>query len=189
MTRAAAKAALRAEAVRLRAAAHAAEPGAGAALAAHLAPLFAAHPGAVIAGYLPFRTEIDPLPAMIAALARGPVAVPVVTGAGAALAFRLWQPGAALEPGPFGTRHPAAGEEVVPRIVLVPLLGFDRRGARLGFGGGYYDRTLAALRTGAGVLAVGLAYAAQELPQVPEEPFDMALDAVATEQGLFPVER
>ncbi|MDB6454919.1 5-formyltetrahydrofolate cyclo-ligase [Falsirhodobacter sp. 20TX0035] len=173
------KAAARAAALAARAAAHARGQGAA---ADHLASWLAPHAGKVLAGYLPIRTEIDPRPAMAAH--SGPVCVPVVEGAGQPLRFRSWTQDAALERGLFGTLNPAAGDWQVPDIVIVPLVAFDAKGFRLGYGGGFYDRTLERLRAKGPVLAVGFAFAAQELPAVPMEPTDQPLDAIVTERGL-----
>lgn len=143
---------------------------------------------ACVAGYWPLEGEIDPVPLMEALAARGHVmALPVVTETGGILQFRRWVPGEDLEPGPHGTRHPAAAQPVMtPGVLLVPLLAFDRRGFRLGYGGGYYDRTLGNLRRGgAAGIAVGLAFAAQEVENVPTDPWDIALDLIATEQGVI----
>jgi 5-formyltetrahydrofolate cyclo-ligase len=96
------------------------------------------------------------------------------------LIFRLWQPGATMVPEPFGTYRPD-GEVRTPDVLLVPLLAFDRRGHRVGYGAGYYDRTLAALP---GRFRLGVAYAAQELDEVPAASYDERLDAVATERGV-----
>lgn len=173
------KAEARAAALAARAQAHALGQGAA---ADHLASWLAPHAGKVLAGYLPIRTEIDPRPAMSAHA--GPVCVPVVEGAGQPLRFRDWTPEAPLDRGPFGTTHPAAGAWRVPDIVILPLVAFDADGFRLGYGGGFYDRTLECLRAQGPVLAVGFAFAAQELPAVPVEPTDQPLDAIITEQGL-----
>ena len=178
MTLAEDKAVLRRAAFAVRKAAKAAGQGQAAAiLAATLAP-FA---GRVLAGYLPIRTEIDPVPAMVAHA--GPVCVPVVTGQGQPLAFRAWEPGAAVEPAGFGVPVPVAGDWLVPQVLIVPLLAFDRRGYRLGYGGGFYDRTLAALRAAGPVTAIGFAFAAQEVPEVPTDATDARLDAIVTEAG------
>lgn len=135
--------------------------------------------GAVLSGFLPIGTEIDPCPAMMAH--DGPVCVPVVTGRGRPLAFRAWHPGVALVDNGFGVKVPADGDWLVPRVLIVPLLAFDRRGYRLGYGGGFYDRTLAGLRAAGEVLAVGFAFAAQELDEVPTGPLDQPLDLIVTE--------
>lgn len=148
-----------------------------------LADWLAPHRGKVLAGYMAMRTEIDPAAAMAAH--QGPVAVPVITGAGQPLRFREWTAGCALIPGAFGAAIPAEGAWLAPQILIVPLVAFDRRGFRLGYGGGFYDRTLEALRAKRPTLAVGFAFAAQEMPQVPTEPTDQRLDAIVTETGVL----
>jgi 5-formyltetrahydrofolate cyclo-ligase len=172
-----------------RAAAH--DPsGAQAELAcAHVTAFLTARFGAelphlTLAGYLPIGTEIDPMPAMRAH--PGPVCVPVVQGRGQALAFHLWTPASILQKGPFGVLVPQDGQAVTPDIVLVPGLAFDARGYRLGYGGGFYDRTLAQL---APRLALGLGYSAQVVGAVPVGPHDMALKAIATPDGVLPIPR
>jgi len=147
-----------------------------------LADVLAPHRGKVLAGYMAMRTEIDPTVAMAAH--QGPVGVPVILGAGQALRFREWSPGCAMVAGEFGASIPAEGAWVEPEVVIVPLVGFDARGYRLGYGGGFYDRTLAGLRARHGVLAVGFAFAAQELPEVPIDQYDQRLDVIVTEQGI-----
>ena len=139
--------------------------------------------GAIIAGYWPMGDEMDPRPLMLALASRGhALALPVTPPRGQPLAFHAWAPGAALRPGPMGTSEPVAGEELRPDVLLVPLLAFDRAGRRLGYGGGYYDRTLAALP---GAKAIGIAYAGQEMPEVPAGPQDMRLPLIATEAGVI----
>jgi len=147
-----------------------------------LADFLAAHRGRALAGYMPMRTEIDPLPAMAAH--DGPVGVPVIVGAGQPLRFREWSPGVAMVPGDFGALIPAEGAWVEPEVLIVPMVAFDARGYRLGYGGGFYDRTLEGLRAKRPTLAVGFAFAAQEVEEVPIEPTDQRLDAVVTEEGL-----
>ena len=132
--------------------------------------------GRVLAGYLPMRSEIDPLPFM--AGWDGPICVPVVTGKARPLAFRRWTPEAPLVPGTFGTLIPAEDVPLVPEALIVPLVAFTGAGDRLGYGGGFYDRTLAAL---AGADAVGLAFAAQRVEALPLEPTDVRLRAIATD--------
>jgi len=167
-----------------RAAAHAAHIGGGAGEAArHLTAALVPHAGKVLAGYMAMRTEIDPLPAMAAH--RGPVCVPVIEGAGLPLRFREWTPGAALTPGAFGALVPESGGWLVPEVLVVPLVAFDASGFRLGYGGGFYDRTLEALRARGPVTAIGFAWAAQELPEVPVEPTDQPLDLIVTERGIW----
>ncbi|MBN9147875.1 MULTISPECIES: 5-formyltetrahydrofolate cyclo-ligase [unclassified Nitrobacter] len=140
-----------------------------------------------IAGYAPIRSEIDPAPLMQSMAARGAaLAMPAIAARNAALVFRAWKPGEALVRGVFGIAEPpATAAEVVPDIVLVPLAAFDRAGHRIGYGAGYYDRTLAQLRDSRPVIAIGLAFAVQEIPQVPALSHDVRLDYVLTEAGLF----
>lgn len=150
---------------------------------AHLRAALAGFETAPLAGYIPMRTEIDPIPVMAAH--RGPVGVPVIRGKGLALDFSRWHPGAAMVEGGFGTSVPADAARLVPRVVIVPMLAFDARGFRLGYGGGFYDRTLAALRAGGPVLALGFAYGAQAVAALPVDGFDQRLDAVVTEDGVI----
>ena len=111
--------------------------------------------------------------------------MPVVAGPGLPLDFRLWTPDTALIPGPFGAMIPESGDWVTPDTLIVPLVGFDAACNRLGYGGGFYDRTLARLAASSPVRAIGLAFAAQELPPLPLEPTDIALDAIVTETGVI----
>lgn len=147
-----------------------------------LADYLSAQAGAVLAGYMPMRSEIDPLPAMAAH--RGVVGVPVIPGPAMALRFREWTPGCALVAGEFGALIPAEGAWVEPAVLIVPMLAFDARGYRLGYGGGFYDRTLEGLRARRPTLAVGFAFAAQEVDEVPIDAYDQQLDVVVTEEGV-----
>ena len=128
------------------------------------------------------RTEIDPTIAMAAH--QGVVGVPVIIGPGQALRFREWSPGCAMVAGEFGALIPAEGAWVEPEVLIVPLVGFDARGYRLGYGGGFYDRTLAGLRAKHQVVAIGFAFAAQELAQVPIDEYDARMDLMVTELGV-----
>ncbi len=179
---AAAKAEARRRAQEARASAHAAGQGGACAL---LLDALAPHRGRTLSGYWPMRSEIDPRPAMEAAARHGPVALPVVEGPGRPLAFRRWTPGAALAAAGFGTRVPEAGEEVLPEVLVVPLLAFTARGERLGYGGGFYDRTLTDLRARGPVTAIGFAFAAQQVEALPLEPTDERLDLIVTEAGVL----
>ncbi|NEX47124.1 5-formyltetrahydrofolate cyclo-ligase [Pseudotabrizicola algicola] len=173
------KAATRQAAFAARKAAFAAGQGQAAEL---LADVLAAERGRVLAGYMPMRTEIDPLPAMAAH--QGPVGVPVIIGAAQPLRFREWTPGCALETGAFGAQIPAEVAWVEPAVLIVPLLAFDARGYRLGYGGGFYDRTLEGLRARGPVLAIGFAFAAQEVEVVPIDATDQRLDMIVTEREV-----
>ena len=173
------KAAARTAAFARRKAAFAAGQGQAAEL---LADVLSAHAGKVLAGYMPMRTEIDPMPAMAAH--QGLVGVPVIMAAATPLKFREWAPGVAMIAGDFGALIPAEGAWITPQVVIVPLLAFDARGYRLGYGGGFYDRTLQGLRAKGPILAIGFAFAAQEVDVVPTDAFDQKLDLVVTEKGL-----
>jgi 5-formyltetrahydrofolate cyclo-ligase len=144
-------------------------------------------PGVIVSGFMPLGSEIDPQPLMRKLAGEGArLALPVVAGQGKPLIMREWTFGAPLLSGVWGIRQPEAeAAEVEPDILLVPLLAFDRAGRRLGYGGGYYDRTLAQLRARKSVVAIGLAYAAQEFPAVPSTPRDARIDLVLTEREVI----
>ena len=180
------KQALRLRALAARRAAHAnLGQTAGDRIAAAFLGSVAWAPGQVVAGYWPIGDEADVRPLLLRLAGLGCIAaLPVVVAKGAALAFRVWQPGTSLETGSHGTRHPPATAPMVfPDLVLLPLLGFDRWGGRLGYGGGYYDRTLAQLRGTGHMQAVGIAYAAQEVDALPQDRHDQRLDWIVTEEG------
>lgn len=148
-------------------------------------------PGAVVSGYSAMRSELDPLPLMKRLSDIGHLlALPVTPPRGNPLLFRQWRPGARLVDGGFGVRVPGeeAGE-VDPDILLVPLLAFDARGFRLGYGAGYYDRTLRTLRARKPVIAVGIAYDEQKVEYVPHDDYDEQLDWVLTPSGPMKIER
>lgn len=182
---AAAKAALRRLARERRAAAAIANPEAAGAIARAVLDSDIAAPDAVVAGYAPIGDEIDPMPLLEALATTRPCGLPVI-GKGRVLTFRQWRPGVTLVAGRYGIPAPPLDlPTILPDILLVPLLAFDRAGHRVGYGGGYYDTTLAALRAARAIKAIGLAYAAQEIERLPAEAFDQPLDAVATERGLI----
>jgi 5-formyltetrahydrofolate cyclo-ligase len=139
--------------------------------------------GAVVAGYWRIRDEMDCQPILIRLMDSGqPVCLPVVTGDDEPLVMRLWEEGAALYPSGFGTLAPSElAPAVEPDVIVVPLLGFDASGTRLGYGGGYYDRTLARMLKRP--LLVGLAFSAQRIGRIPREPHDVPLDYIVTETG------
>ena len=139
-----------------------------------------------IAGYLPIRTEIDPRPTMESMHLEGrSVCVPVVETADQPLKFREWSPCSNLVKAAYGVAVPEKGCWINPCVIVVPLLAFDRNGRRLGYGGGYYDRTIAEFRATRSAVAVGFAFSGQELECVPAEEFDQMLDAVVTECGVL----
>ncbi len=145
--------------------------------------------GSVVAGYWPIVTELDDRPLLARLDERGVIcALPVVVSADAPLLFRRWGPLDELEPGVLGTSHPrVTAPEVVPDVVLAPLLAFDSDGYRLGQGGGYYDRTLAALRSRGALTAIGVGFAVQRTDRVPRDVNDARLDWILTEEMLTQV--
>ena len=185
-----AKNALRARARETRRAAHRAQAReAAAAVRAHWREAaeqgLVVTPGTPVAGYWPVRDEID-VRGLLADLAAAgaDVALPAIAAPDRPLVFRRWQPGDVLANGAFGIAEPSADRRaIVPHVLIVPLLAFDRAGYRLGMGRGYYDRTLRVLRAGAPVVAVGVAFAAQEVAEVPHDGFDERLDWIVTERG------
>jgi 5-formyltetrahydrofolate cyclo-ligase len=156
-------------------------------IASHFAAAFRLEPGVVVSGYWPGRSELDIRPLMRRLQEAGhPVGLPVVMGRGTPLVFRLWRPGDRLEPRPFRLQEPpATAPEVVPKVLLVPFLAFDRKGYRIGYGAGYYDLTLASLRARDDVLAIGVGYAAQGAASLPHDGHDERLDWVVTEEGAI----
>jgi 5-formyltetrahydrofolate cyclo-ligase len=150
-----------------------------------LRDVLAVHAGQVLAGYMPMRTEISPLAAMRAHAATGAVGVPVIQAQAQPLRFARWSPDCAMVPGAFGAEVPGHLEWVEPAVLIVPLVAFDRRGGRLGYGGGFYDRTLAGLRARGPVVAVGFAFAAQEAEALPLEATDQPLDLIVTEAEVI----
>jgi 5-formyltetrahydrofolate cyclo-ligase len=148
---------------------------------------FAVAPGMIVSGFMPMKSEINPLPLMQKLAAGGArLALPRIVGRGHPLDMRAWAFGAPLTRGQWDIREPTAdAPEVDPDILIVPLLAFDRAGHRIGFGAGYYDMTLSALRVRKAVVAVGIAFAAQEVPAVPHTERDARLDLVLTEREVI----
>jgi 5-formyltetrahydrofolate cyclo-ligase len=144
-------------------------------------------PGTLISGFMPLKSEINPLPLMQKLAEAGArLALPAIARRGRPLIMRAWEFGAPLDRGQWGIREPKAdAPEVEPDILLVPLLAFDRAGHRLGYGAGYYDMTIHRLRALKPVTAVGIAFAAQEVPKIPTTPRDERLDLVLTEREVI----
>ena len=142
--------------------------------------------GGIAAGYIAHDGEMDPMPVMESLRARGfGLALPCVAARGQPLAFRLYRPGDALVSGARGLMEPEPdADEAEPDLILVPIVAFDACGYRLGRGGGHYDRTLAALRANKPVLAVGLAFSCQNVPDLPRAAHDARLDWIVTETAV-----
>ncbi|MGA7713125.1 MAG: 5-formyltetrahydrofolate cyclo-ligase [Rhizomicrobium sp.] len=142
--------------------------------------------GAIVSGYWPMQDEADPRALMAAlAVAGHPLALPRLAQRNAPLEFRRWKMGDPLQVASFGMSEPLTSADVLkPSVLLVPVLAFDARGHRLGYGGGYYDRTLQALRAAGKIIAVGVAYAGQEVGELPAQEHDQRLDAIVTEKGV-----
>jgi 5-formyltetrahydrofolate cyclo-ligase len=143
--------------------------------------------GAVVSGFMPMKSEINPIPLMRKlADAGAALALPVVAGKGRPLIMRAWSVGEPLASGVWGIREPKPdAPEVFPDILIVPLLAFDRRGHRIGYGAGYFDMTIAALRARKPIVAAGIAFAAQEIAEIPTTPRDARLDLVLTEREVI----
>jgi 5-formyltetrahydrofolate cyclo-ligase len=185
------KSEIRREALARRDALPAAERAAAAAtIAARPLPI-PVRPGAIVSGFSPLKSEINPVPLMRAFAAAGArLALPVVAGRGKPLIMRAWNFGEPLASGVWGIREPPeSAPEVFPDILIVPMLAFDRTGHRIGYGAGYYDMTIARLRGMKPVIALGIAYAAQEIAEIPTTPRDAALDLVLTEREMIDFRR
>ncbi len=162
----------------------AARAAASAAIEAALARRFAPGVFAILAGYWPIQGEWDPLPYLRRVIdAGGAVALPVAKRPVAPLEFRLWTPDAPMTAGLWDIPHPTEGAVVVPSALLIPLVGFDGAGHRLGNGGGYYDRTLAALSPKP--LAIGVGFELGRLGSISPQPHDRPMDVIVTEAGVF----
>ncbi len=139
----------------------------------------------IISGYMPMRTEISPLAAMTVMHGQDKrICVPVIPGKDQPLEFREWTPQCEMAEGAFGALIPVGTAVLEPELLITPLLAWDRKGYRLGYGGGYYDRTLEQLRARRRTIAVGFAYSAQEVQKVPREATDQPLDALVTEKEI-----
>jgi 5-formyltetrahydrofolate cyclo-ligase len=156
------------------------------AIAARKFPL-AISPDTIVSGFMPLKSEINPLPLLQKLAEAGArLALPAIAGRDKPLIMRAWEFGAPLDRGQWGIREPKPdAPEVEPDVLLVPLLAFDRAGHRLGYGAGYYDMTIHRLRALKPVTAVGIAFAAQEVPKIPTTPRDERLDLVLTEREVI----
>jgi 5-formyltetrahydrofolate cyclo-ligase len=148
-------------------------------------------PGTIVAGFSPMKTEINPLPLMRKFADAGvQLALPCIAGRGKPLIMRAWKFGDAFKAGQWGIREPMPdAPEVAPDIVIVPLACFDRAGHRIGYGAGYYDMTIAALRVQKKVIAIGIGFSAQEISRVPATERDEHLDLVLTEREVIDFRR
>ena len=141
--------------------------------------------GVPLAGFMPINTEIDPLASMAEASEHGMVGIPVIEATATPLKFSQWAPDTELVVGAFGAKIPAQIDWMVPEILIVPLVAWDPKGGRLGYGGGFYDRTLEELRAHGPILAIGFAFNAQMARDLPLETTDQPLDMIVTEDAVF----
>ena len=150
---------------------------------AHLGPLLDRVRPAIVGYCWPIRAEFDCRPLVVALLARGARAcLPLVLAADAAMAFREWTPDSPMREDQYGILQPTTGELLVPDVLLMPINAIDERGYRLGYGGGYFDRTLAALDPPP--LAIGVGFELARVGTTLPGPHDIAMDAVVTEAGI-----
>jgi 5-formyltetrahydrofolate cyclo-ligase len=179
------KQAMREEALARRALLRVAAPDAAWRMARNFIAAIPLAPSAVVSAFVAIGEETDPSPLIDLLRKEGhPIALPRVVRKGEKLGFHLYEKGATLVPGVFGLSQPAKDwPEAIPDVLIVPLLAFDARGNRLGYGGGFYDRTLSALRGSRNIVAAGFAFSGQEVPDVPHGDNDEPLDWVVTELG------
>ena len=184
----AAKAACRRQAMLQRAELANSSPCAANTLAGHAAQLVGRYGCGVYAGYMPIHSELSPLVLLENLVGLGcDVALPITPRPGQPLGFHRWEIGGLLDDGPYGTKQPPArNNKCIPDVILAPMLAFDEEGWRLGYGGGFYDRTVADLRSfQQRVKLIGIAYEGQKLDKIPVGPFDVPLDAVLSPGGVF----
>jgi 5-formyltetrahydrofolate cyclo-ligase len=160
---------------------------AGLHLASHEFPVKPEAGRSTVSAFHPFRSEIDTKPLIGKLVADGwTTCLPIILGAGVPLIFRRWFPGEPTVSGDMNIMRPLDdAPQVEPDVVIVPLLAFDREGYRLGYGGGFYDRTLAVLRAKKKITAIGVGYSAQQVPHVPHDELDQPVDFVMTESGII----
>jgi 5-formyltetrahydrofolate cyclo-ligase len=183
----AAKAEMRSQMLKHRKTLRDAEAGAAEAIRDQVLAALTVPEDAVFAGYVAIGDELDPAPTMRALSERGHrLVLPVAGNAGETMSFKEWTFGERLVRGPYSTYVPGGEESpVFPDIVIVPVVAFDATGYRLGFGGGFYDRTLAQLRLERKIATYGIAYDGQEVPEIPRGPFDVRLDGLFTPTRAF----
>jgi 5-formyltetrahydrofolate cyclo-ligase len=157
------------------------------ALALHRFPIDAHPKTSRISGFFPYKSEIDTRPLLGQLAGEGwTTALPIVIAVGEPLIFRSWYPGQPTVPGMWDIPQPTEDSPLIePDVLLVPMLAFDRKGYRLGYGGGFYDRTLALLRQEKSVTAIGVAFAGQEVDSVPRDAHDQPLDFIMTEKEVI----
>ena len=182
-----AKAELRKSAIAARTELSLQNPDAPQRLLSHLVGGITVPEHSVVSGFWPMGDELDIRPVLLHFHEQGnPCALPITGRKGTPLRFRRWTPETVMVDAVFGTREPPSTADLLePDVLIVPLLAFDAAGRRLGYGAGYYDRTLAELRGRKPVLAVGVAYAGQEVAEVPHDASDEPLDYIVTERGLI----
>jgi 5-formyltetrahydrofolate cyclo-ligase len=182
------KAQARKDATKARRVAHeAAKDDAALLLAAQCFPVSPKAGASVVSAFFPYQSEIDTRPLLGRLGGEGwTTCLPIVIAQGESLVFRRWMPGEPTIPGIWKIPRPTEEAEIVePDVLMVPMLAFDRKGFRLGYGGGFYDRTLGMLRKKKTIVAIGVAYAAQEVASVPHGTHDQPVDFVMTEKGCF----
>ena len=160
--------------------------GMDAAIRDRLAGLIGDPAGRIVSAYWPFRAEPDLRPLLRQLADAGArIALPVVVAKGRPLIFREWRPGAKLARGVWNIPYPADGAELVPDICIAPVVGYDARCYRLGYGGGFFDRTLANIAASAECLPVGVGYTVQRIATIHPQVYDIAMQAVVTERALI----
>lgn len=182
------KAQARKDASKARRAAHeAAKDDASALLASQRFPVTPKAGASIVSGFFPYQSEIDTRLLLGKLAGEGwTTCLPIVIAPGEPLVFRRWKPGEPTVSGIWNIPRPRDDAEIVePDVLMVPMLAFDRKGFRLGYGGGFYDRTLEMLRKKKSIVAIGVAYGAQEVERVAHGPHDQPLDFVMTEKGVF----
>ena len=153
----------------------------------HAFPIQPSETANVVSAFFPYKSEIDTRPLLGKLAGEGwTTSLPIVIALGQPLIFRRWYPGEPTVPGVWGIPRPTDDAQLIePDVLLVPLMAFDRKGYRLGYGGGFYDRTLELLRARKSIIAIGVAYSAQEVDSVPRDSHDQTMDFIMTEKGIF----